>query len=107
PPVNPRSYNITPDGRIAVFVSPSNNQVPLGKGVPADRNNTTGAYDVFRRDLTHAVDKVGGVTVVSTNAAGTQTGNGASYNPVVSPDGRYVAFESLASNLVAAGVDTN
>jgi len=107
PPVDPRSYNLTPDGRIAVFVSPSNNQIPLGKNVPADRNNTTGAYDVFRRDLTHAVDAVGAVTVASVNAAGTQTGNGASYNPVVSQDGRYVAFETLASNLSAAGVDAN
>lgn len=37
-------------------------------------------------------------TLVSRTAAGVQ-GNGASSQPVVTPDGRYVAFESLASNL--------
>ena len=34
-----------------------------------------------------------------------QTGNGASLNPSVSADGRYVAFESAATNLVVG--DTN
>ena len=38
--------------------------------------------------------------LVSISADGTSPGNGDSYNPVVSSDGRYVAFISLATNLV-------
>ncbi len=41
---------------------------------------------------------------VSVDRYGNQ-GNGGSYSPVISPDGRYVAFESVATNLVAS--DTN
>ena len=41
---------------------------------------------------------------VSTSSTGTE-GNGASYDVSISPDGRYVAFESTASNLVDG--DTN
>jgi hypothetical protein len=39
--------------------------------------------------------------LVSISADGLSAGNGASYNPVISNDGRYVAFVSLASNLVS------
>jgi hypothetical protein len=39
--------------------------------------------------------------LVSISADGTQPGNGASFNPAISPDGRYVAFVSLATNLVS------
>jgi hypothetical protein len=39
--------------------------------------------------------------LVSISADGQTAGNGASYNPVVSPDGQYVAFVSLATNLVS------
>jgi hypothetical protein len=39
--------------------------------------------------------------LVSISADGTSPGNGESYNPVISPDGDYVAFVSLATNLVA------
>ena len=38
--------------------------------------------------------------LVSISADGQTAGNGASYNPVISPDGEYVAFVSLATNLV-------
>ncbi len=38
--------------------------------------------------------------LVSISADGRTAGNGASYNPVISPDGEYVAFVSLATNLV-------
>lgn len=38
--------------------------------------------------------------LVSTAADGISPGNGESYNPSISPDGRYVAFVSLATNLV-------
>jgi Tol biopolymer transport system component len=39
--------------------------------------------------------------LVSLSADGTSAGNGESYNPVISPDGQYVAFVSLATNLVS------
>jgi hypothetical protein len=38
--------------------------------------------------------------LVSISADGQSAGNGRSYNPVISPDGQYVAFISLATNLV-------
>jgi len=40
-------------------------------------------------------------TLVSVAADGISSGNGDSYNPVVSPDGQYVAFVSVATNLVS------
>jgi Divergent InlB B-repeat domain len=39
--------------------------------------------------------------IISASADGSSPGNGESYNPVISADGRYVAFVSLATNLVA------
>ncbi len=39
--------------------------------------------------------------LVSVSADGLTAGNGDSYNPSISPDGRYVAFVSLATNLVS------
>ena len=39
--------------------------------------------------------------LVSISADGLSEGNGDSYNPVISPDGQYVAFVSLATNLVS------
>jgi hypothetical protein len=39
--------------------------------------------------------------LVSVSADGTSPGNGESYDPVISPDGQYVAFVSLATNLVS------
>jgi hypothetical protein len=38
--------------------------------------------------------------LVSISADGQTAGNGPSYNPVISPDGEFVAFVSLATNLV-------
>jgi hypothetical protein len=43
--------------------------------------------------------------LVSLSPDGVTPGNGDSYNPSISPDGRYVTFVSLATNLVA-GVNT-
>jgi Tol biopolymer transport system component len=42
--------------------------------------------------------------LVSLSADETSAGNGPSYNPVISPDGQYVAFVSLATNLVSGTV---
>jgi hypothetical protein len=58
------------------------------------------ASNIFVRDL-----QTGTLTLVSLNSAGTAGGNASSVNPVISADGRFVAFESRASDLVAN--DTN
>lgn len=42
--------------------------------------------------------------LVSLSADGASAGNGESYNPIISPDGQYVAFVSLATNLVSGVV---
>ena len=42
----------------------------------------------------------GAAALVSISADGSTAGNGDSYNPVISEDGQYVAFVSLATNLV-------
>jgi hypothetical protein len=81
---------ISADGRFVVFESAASNLVP---------GDTNGAWDVFVRDLTANV-----TTRVSVDSFGVE-GNGTSGAPSISADGRYVLFESTASNLVPG--DTN
>jgi Ca2+-binding RTX toxin-like protein len=84
--------SISADGRFVAFLSNASNIVP------GDTNNT---FDIFVRDtLTNTT------TRVSVDSAGNQ-GNGSSFysNPSISGDGRFVAFNSEASNLVLG--DTN
>ncbi|WP_445501841.1 hypothetical protein [Microvirga sp. G4-2] len=83
--------SVSADGRYVVFWSSANHLVA------GDANN---APDIFRKDLV-----TGAVERVSIAADGTTQGNGVSSNAHVSADGRYVVFESSASNLVAD--DTN
>jgi len=84
------SPSISPDGRYIVFSSTASNLIPR------DTNHRT---DVFVRDR---VTKVTRRVSVGPHA---RQGNGRSYYGAISADGRYVAFSSEASNLVAA--DTN
>ena len=73
------------DGRYVVFYSGANNLAP---------GDTNGYADVFVRD------RIGNVTQrVSISTAGTQANAGASF-PAISSDGRFVAFQSDATNLV-------
>jgi len=85
---------VSDNGRFVVFASDASNLSNLVK----DGNGTT---DVFVRDLDE-----GTTTLVSVSTSGT-SGSGLSRKPVISPDGRFVAFESSASDLVALGTDTN
>src|ERR1041385_3750981 len=78
---------VSADGRFIVFVSRADNLVA---------NDHNGAFDVFVRD--RALDKT---FLVSVDAGGTHSGNGASLAASISADGRFVAFESSASDLVA------
>ncbi len=89
---NQLSYDpdISADGRYVAFFSYASNLVP---------HDTNGRSDVFVRDrVTHVTRRV-------SVAAGGQDSNRPSNNPAISADGRYVAFRSYASNLVAG--DTN
>lgn len=82
---------ISKGGRYVTFRSQANNLVS------GDTNGT--AWDIFVKDLqTGAIDRV------SVSTAGAQA-NGTSQNPVISADGRYVAYRSSATNLVTG--DTN
>jgi Tol biopolymer transport system component len=81
--------SISADGRYVAFVS-------LSDFAPPDNNFTA---DVFVRDL-----QAGTTTRASVSSSGTEA-NAFSFAPSLSADGRYVGFESSASNLVAG--DTN
>jgi Tol biopolymer transport system component len=78
------------DGRYVVFESRASNLVA---------SDTNGAIDVFLRDR-----ELGTTERISVDTAGAE-GNGDSARASISVDGRYVAFQSLASDLVP--FDTN
>jgi Tol biopolymer transport system component len=81
---------ISPSGRYVIFASVASNLAS------SDPNTLS---DIFRRDL-----DTGQTEHVSVSAGGGPA-NGVSLYPAISGDGRYVAFQSSASNLVAG--DTN
>ena len=84
------SPSLSDDGRYVAFYSFADNLVP---------DDTNDAEDVFVKDRQTAA-----VVRASVASDGTQ-GDGDSYTPAISGDAGYVAFRSLASNLVAG--DTN
>ena len=81
-------FTVTPDvsrdGRYVVFESDATNLVAT------DRNGKT---DIFLRDRTRKT-----TALVSTDSENTQ-GNNDSFAPRITPNGRFIAFESFASNL--------
>lgn len=89
------SPSISADGRYVVYISRATNLVL----------DTNGFIDVFVHDRDTDNDGVFdgvaiGVTRVSVDSSGTQ-GSGDSFAPVISADGRFIAFESSANDLVA------
>jgi uncharacterized repeat protein (TIGR01451 family) len=87
-PGNSSSYDpdITPDGRFIAF--------------------ETTATDLFANDLNGLIDDIvlrdmtsNTVELISINGSGTGSGNNYSYDPVISDDARFVAFESSSTNL--------
>mgnify|MGYP000334810843 CR=1 FL=1 len=85
-----RFPSISANGRYTAFQSRASNLVP---------GDTNGLTDVFLRD------RQAGATHRLSLGPGDRQGNGDSENPAISADGRFVAFQSLASNLVPG--DTN
>ncbi len=81
---------ISSDGQFVAFQSDATNLVA---------NDTNTNTDIFVRDRT-----LGTTERISVDSGGAQ-GNGDSFFPAISDDGRFVAFSSEASNLVAG--DTN
>lgn len=81
---------LSQDARFVAFHSAAANLVP---------NDTNGVNDVFVRD------RLAGVTTRVSQGAGGVQSNGGSQVARITPDGRFVAFQSSGSNLVAN--DTN
>ncbi|MCZ7668751.1 MAG: hypothetical protein M5U34_16910 [Chloroflexi bacterium] len=82
--------DISANGRYTVFSSSAENVVP---------NDTNGVGDIFRYD-----NQSGDIIRVSVASNGTEADAGSGW-PVISGDGRYIAFHSDAANLVSG--DTN
>src|SRR6516225_10085478 len=90
---------LTPDERYVLFASFANNLV-LSAANNALPVSLAPHLNVFLRDRTSVR-----TTLVSANLAGTGGGNGDSLPTAISDDGRFVLFESGASDLVSG--DTN
>jgi Tol biopolymer transport system component len=96
--------SISADGRFVAFASDARNLVS------DDTNDYCVGEDVFY--LVNCTDifvhdrQTGETTRVSVASDGTH-GNGLSFDPSISADGRYVAFTSAASNLVSGDANEN
>jgi hypothetical protein len=90
---------MTPDGRYVAFVSAADNLAP---------NDTNGIADVFVRDMVSNVTSVASLGALPGISVHLGLGNylyQGSDTPVMTPDGRYIAFYSSATNL-APGAGT-
>jgi len=86
------SPRISDDGRYVVFESPATNLSSISTG---------GTIQVFIKDLadTDQTDGEVNIELVSRDATGLVAASTAAENPDVSNDGRYIVFESTATNL--------
>ena len=82
----PVMTSVSVDGRYVAFNSSANNLVP---------GDTNGAQDIFRKDLVTQE-----IVRCSTNASNGQANGENSIWPAISADGRYVAFQSAAIDLI-------
>jgi len=78
--------SISDDGRFVAFESRANNLIS---------GDSNGSSDIYLHDTSN--DETTRVSVSS----GDSQGNNASYSPSLSGDGRFIVFQSYASNLVA------
>ncbi len=81
---------VSADGRFVAFASDAANLVP---------NDTFGARDIFVRDREAAT------TERASLGLGAAEADNHSFTPAISGDGRYVAFASMADNLVAGDMN--
>jgi len=79
-------HMISPDGRYVLFDSLATNLVP---------GDTNGFADIFLRDR-----QLGTTELVSLSSTGAQGNGDSHWSASMSPDARFVVFESSASNLV-------
>jgi Tol biopolymer transport system component len=86
--------SISANGQFVAFQSLATNLLGMG-------GDTNGSTDVFVHDR-----QAGTTDRVSVGPLNLQ-GNGVSFSPSISADGRFVAFGSLANNLLGPGGDTN
>lgn len=84
--------SLSANGRFVAFHSSATNLVS---------DDTNGATDIFIKDVV-----TGAIALVSRNAAGV-IGNSGSLFPSLSADGRFVSFQSNASNLVPGDTNSN
>ncbi len=87
------TLSVSTNARYVAFYSEANNLVA---------GDSNGFRDVFVRDLL-----IGTNILVSVDTNGVFPGTGLSTDAAISADGRYVAFTSSASNLVASVADAN
>jgi len=92
---NSSGASLSNTGQFVAFSSTATNFVAGGGDV-------NGRADVFVHDTAS-----GQTTLISGAAAGAIGSAGDSTEPVISPDGNYVAFASAASNLLLTNNDTN
>src|SRR5277367_3916998 len=93
-----RQVAISGDGRFVAFVSRATNLVP-GNGLAS-----LGYWELYVRDLCVGANAPSGCaphTEIISTGPETEAANGPSTSPSLSGDGRFVAFVSAATNLVA------
>ena len=93
-----RQVAISGDGRFVAFISRATNLVPGNSVV------SLGYWELYVRDLCVGANAPSGCTphteIISTGAEG-EAASGPSTSPSLSADGRFIAFVSAATNLVA------
>jgi|CXWL01.1.fsa_nt_gi Tol biopolymer transport system component len=90
-----KAFGLSSDGRFALFMSTATNLVP--------GSDSNGLFDSFLADLT-----LGTMALVSHSAVGPNMAANRESNPKqMSSDGRFVLFQSRASDLIVGGSDTN
>src|SRR5206468_1188217 len=99
-------------GALALLATPARASAGTTERVSADRRVVAfaaaaanrGPGDAKRRDV-FVHDRLAGTTELGSMDSGGIQGNGWSYSPAISADGRFVAFDSSASNLVPGDTD--
>ena len=88
------------DGRFVLFTSDADNLVAASSNATPAVSGLLPPLNAYLRDRSNAV-----TTLISVNLAGSNGGNGRSFPGGISSNGRYVLFETSASDLIPG--DTN